>query len=61
MLIIRAPSGLGTVRVISMSHDFPEGIVEQDYLGVDKIYYDPVNRGYEAEIRKRLKERGIAG
>jgi putative ATPase len=39
------------------SHDFPEGIVEQDYLGVDKIYYDPVNRGYEAEIRKRMEQR----
>jgi putative ATPase len=37
------------------AHDFPGGIVEQDYLGVDKIYYDPVNRGYEAEIRERLQ------
>ena len=39
------------------SHDFPGGIVEQDYLGVDKIYYDPVDRGYEAEIRKRMGPR----
>jgi putative ATPase len=39
------------------SHDFPEGFVEQDYLGVDKIYYDPVNRGYEAEIRLRMQQR----
>jgi putative ATPase len=37
------------------SHDFPGGIVEQDYLGVDKIYYDPVNRGYEAEIKQRMQ------
>ena len=37
------------------SHDFPGGIVEQDYLGVDKVYYDPVNRGYEAEIRQRME------
>jgi putative ATPase len=42
------------------SHDFPEGIVEQDYLGVDKIYYDPVNRGYEAEIRKRRDQQAEA-
>jgi putative ATPase len=39
------------------SHDFPGGIVEQDYLGVDKVYYDPVNRGYEAEIRQRMEQR----
>jgi putative ATPase len=38
------------------AHDFPDGFVEQDYLGIDKIYYDPVNRGYEAEIRRRLSE-----
>jgi putative ATPase len=39
------------------SHNFPGGIVEQDYLGVDKIYYDPADRGYEAEIRKRMGAR----
>jgi putative ATPase len=42
------------------SHDFPGGIVEQDYLGVDKVYYDPVDRGYEAEIRKRMDRQGGA-
>jgi putative ATPase len=45
---------LGHGKGYLYSHDFPEGIVEQDYLGVDKVYYDPVNRGYEAEIRKRF-------
>ena len=48
---------LGHGEGYQYSHNFPEGIVEQDYLGVDKIYYDPVNRGYEAEIRKRRAER----
>ena len=24
----------------------------QDYLGVDKTYYEPTDRGYEAEIAK---------
>jgi putative ATPase len=43
------------------SHDFPGGIVEQDYLGVDKVYYDPVNRGYEAEIRQRMEQRAEPG
>jgi putative ATPase len=42
------------------SHDFPGGIVEQDYLGVDKVYYDPVDRGYEAEIRKRMEQQADA-
>jgi len=37
------------------SHDFPEGFVRQDYLGVDKTYYEPTDRGHEAEIARRLK------
>ena len=35
-------------------HNAAEGYVDQDYLGVDKTYYTPPNRGYEAEIQKRL-------
>ena len=38
------------------SHDFPEGFVRQDYLGVDKTYYEPTNRGNEADIARRLVE-----
>jgi len=37
-------------------HDFPGGNVRQDYLGVDKTYYEPVDRGYESQIAQRLKE-----
>jgi putative ATPase len=36
------------------AHDFEGGFVEQDYLGVEKTYYTPSDRGYEAEIQKRL-------
>jgi putative ATPase len=36
------------------AHDFPGGVVEQDYLGVEKKYYEPTDRGYEAELQKRL-------
>jgi putative ATPase len=36
------------------AHDFAGGFVRQDYLGVDKTYYQPTDRGYEAEIAKRL-------
>ena len=35
-------------------HDHEGGHVEQDYLGVDKTYYKPTDRGYEAEIKNRL-------
>jgi len=34
----------------------PGGVVDQDYLGVDKTYYEPTNRGFEAQIAKRLAD-----
>jgi putative ATPase len=38
------------------SHDDPDGVVTQDYLGVQRDYYQPVNRGHEAELAKRLAD-----
>lgn len=38
------------------AHNHEDGIVAQDYLGVDRSYYKPVDRGFEAELRKRLEE-----
>jgi putative ATPase len=38
------------------AHDGEGGFVAQDYLGVDKTYYEPTDRGYEAEIKKRMEE-----
>ena len=38
------------------AHDAPDGWVDQDYLGVDREYYQPVDRGKEAEFLKRLTE-----
>lgn len=35
-------------------HDTEEGIVRQEYLGVEKSYYQPTTRGYEATISQRL-------
>jgi hypothetical protein len=29
--------------------------VDQDYLGVNKSYYRPVDRGVESEIKRRLE------
>jgi putative ATPase len=37
------------------AHDHEDGVVAQDYLGVEKHYYHPVNRGHEAELLKRLE------
>jgi putative ATPase len=39
------------------SHDFEGGHVDQQYLPVERRYYEPVDRGYEAEIRKRMEKR----
>lgn len=36
------------------AHDSATGWVDQVYLGVEKSYYNPVDRGFEAEIRSRL-------
>lgn len=38
------------------SHHFKDGIAEQDYLGVDREYYHPVDRGFEQELTDRLAE-----
>jgi putative ATPase len=47
---------LGHGEGYKYSHDFEGGFVEQDYLGVDNIYYRPTDRGYEAEIARRLEQ-----
>jgi putative ATPase len=48
----RLGSGVG----YKYAHDYPGGYVDQDYLGVDKTYYTPTDRGYEAKILQRMKE-----
>jgi putative ATPase len=37
-------------------HDAPDGWIPQDYLGIDRQYYEPVPRGVEATFRQRLAE-----
>jgi putative ATPase len=37
------------------AHDAEGGVAAQDYLGVDRIYYQPVERGFEAELARRLE------
>ncbi|MCA9083775.1 MAG: replication-associated recombination protein A [Planctomycetaceae bacterium] len=47
---------LGHGQGYKYSHDFPDGWVSQDYLGVEREYYQPVYRGKEIEFRKRLDD-----
>lgn len=50
---------LGHGESYQSAHAGEEGFVQQDYLGVDKQYYHPTNRGHEARIREYLaKVRG---
>jgi putative ATPase len=37
-------------------HSHEGGYVVQDYLGVPKEYYQPVQNGYEIELAKRLAD-----
>eukprot|EP00752_Nemacystus_decipiens_P015909 g14217.t1 len=45
---------LGNATVYQYAHNSETGYVEQTYLGVDKTYYQPVDRGYEKRIREYL-------
>jgi len=46
---------LGHGKGYKYAHDYEGGFVAQDYLGVDKVYYRPTDRGYEAEIAERIE------
>ncbi|MCY2976005.1 MAG: replication-associated recombination protein A [Planctomycetota bacterium] len=45
---------LGHGKGYQYSHENENGIAAQEYLGVDRIYYEPTDRGMESELRKRL-------
>jgi replication-associated recombination protein RarA len=36
------------------AHDHPGNFVAQDYLEVDKIFYEPTEQGVEKQIKERL-------
>jgi len=38
------------------AHDQPGAVAAQDYLGVERCYYRPTDRGFERELAERLKE-----
>ena len=38
------------------AHNDEDGIAAMDYLGVEKEYYQPVDRGFESKLRTRLEK-----
>jgi putative ATPase len=49
---------LGHGQNYQYPHDSADGYVIQEYLGVDRVYYVPTDRGYEADISQRLSNLG---
>ena len=45
---------LGNATEYKYAHNSETGFVDQTYLGVDKTYYEPVDRGYEKHIREYM-------
>ena len=46
---------LGHGEGYQYAHDSETGFVDQVYLGVDKRYYEPTDRGYEQTIRRYMQ------
>jgi putative ATPase len=47
---------LGHGQGYQYAHDAEGGVVSQDYLGVDRTYYVPTDRGRERALGERLRE-----
>jgi len=45
---------LGHGEGYEYAHNAEDGVAAQDYLGVEREYYRPVNRGFERELAERL-------
>jgi len=46
---------LGHGEGYQYAHHAPDGVAAQDYLGVDRIYYRPADRGFEKQLKERLE------
>ncbi len=46
---------LGHGQTYQYAHDQPDAIAAQDYLGVEREYYRPADRGFERELAERLE------
>lgn len=54
----QAVKHLGHGQGYKYAHDYPQGFVPQEYLPdnvAGRIYYEPTEHGFEAEIRRRLR------
>jgi len=47
---------LGHGKGYEYAHDGKEHFVPQDYLGADKIYYEPTDQGVEKKIKERVEK-----
>ena len=47
-------SRLGHGEGYQYAHDHPDAIAAQDYLGIEREYYRPTDRGFEQELAQRL-------
>ncbi|HTQ38549.1 MAG TPA: replication-associated recombination protein A [Pirellulales bacterium] len=47
---------LGHGKGYEYSHNAPGAIAAQDYLGIEREYYRPVDRGFEKELASRLEK-----
>jgi putative ATPase len=47
---------LGHGAGYAYAHDHEEGVAAQDYLGADRQFYKPVERGHEVELTRRYEE-----
>ncbi len=45
---------LGHGKGYEYAHNAPDAIAAQDYLGVEREYYRPTDRGFESELSRRL-------
>jgi putative ATPase len=46
---------LGHGEGYQYAHNAPDAVASQDYLGVEREYYRPVDRGFEKDLAKRLE------
>ncbi len=47
---------LGRGEGYEYSHEAPDAVAAQDYLGIEREYYRPVDRGFEKELAARLEK-----
>ena len=52
----KGASELGHGEGYEYSHNAQDGVAAQEYLGVERSYYQPVDRGFESELSERIEK-----